>query len=133
MTASKSRWTFPGFAICHQRGADNGKLDVQGHGRLHHIEMELMKREASWQNLWKLMEESLPRLSIVAKTILYVNATSTSSKSAFSWRVVSLRLSSMQSRAITPANQLDAILFLNQNRASLFNMHHPRVVFESRW
>ena len=53
MTASKSRWTFPGFAICHQRGADNGKLDVQGHGRLHHIEMELMKREAE---LAELME-----------------------------------------------------------------------------
>ena len=31
------------------------------------------------------------------------------------------------------ANQLDAILFLNQNWAYLFNMHHPRVVVESRW
>ena len=31
-----------------------------------------------------------------------------------------------------PANQLDAILFLNQNRAYLYNMHHPRVVVESR-
>ena len=51
---------------------------------------------------------------------------------AFSLRVVSL-LSSMQSRAIPPANQLDAILFLNQNWAYLFNMHHPRVVVENRW
>ena len=65
------------------------------------------------------------------KRILYVNATSTSSESAFSSQVVSL-LSSMQSRAIPPANQLDAIFFLNQNRAYLFNMHHSRVVVESR-
>ena len=79
-----------------------------------------------------LMEESLPRLSIVAKRILYVNTTSTISESAFSSRTVSL-LSSIQCRAIPPANQLDAILFLNPNGAYLFNMHHPCVVVDSRW
>ena len=40
----------PGFATCHQRGADNGNLDVQGHGHLHHMDIEPMKREANPQD-----------------------------------------------------------------------------------
>ena len=42
------KYGLPGFTICHQRGADNGNLDVQGHGRLpnHWHANGLMKREA---------------------------------------------------------------------------------------
>ena len=30
--------------------SDDGNVDVQGHGRLHHMEMEPMKREANHKN-----------------------------------------------------------------------------------
>ena len=59
------------------------------------------------------MEESLPRLSVIAKRMICVNASSTSFERAGAFVAI------QQRAAITPANQLDATLFLKKNMAHL--------------
>lgn len=67
---------------------------------------------------WKLKAESYPRIAVVAKKVLSVPATSTSSERAFSAGGL---VACQQCAALSPST-VDAIVFLNKNMRTLFNM-----------
>ena len=84
-----------------------------------------MKRKANPLIWWKLMEESLPRLLVIAKRIICVNASSTSSESAFSSWVLSLLSSRERPSDSNKSTWCDLVSQAEYGSSSAVNMDHP--------
>lgn len=82
------------------------------------VALDCLPRNADPLLFWKLKEDHFRRLSKVAKSLLCIPATSTPAERIFSAGGV---VASQLRASIKPEN-LDALIFLNKNMATLFNM-----------
>ncbi len=82
------------------------------------VAAESLQRDGDPLAWWKAKEEYYPRLAEVAKGILCIPVSSTSAERVFSYCGI---IASHQRAAIKPEN-VDALVFLNRNTSTLFNM-----------